>query len=338
MNDQKRFLIIAPSWIGDLLMSQSVYKSLKNKYYNCTIDVIAKPYLNDLLKLMPEVNNVYNLDTQHREFGLMKRYKIAKDLRKNYYTSAIVLTNTFKSAIIPWLARIPERIGYKKELRSFLLTKSLNFIKHDDNMVNRYLKLINSSFSENIRPSLEISTYQNHEIKKKFLLNNNAKNIFLCPEAEFGETKRWPQKKWMELAKYFKEYKCNVYFLGKDGLSANAYNSVIDETSIVSLIGKTNLKEVAFLFSYADLVISNDSGLMHLSASLGRNLISIFGSSSPFYTPPLMKYNSGEVLYKQLGCSPCFKRTCPLENDNNLKCLNEISVEEVFNKSKPYLV
>ena len=194
MNDQKRFLIIAPSWIGDLLMSQSVYKSLKNKYYNCTIDVIAKPYLNDLLKLMPEVNNIYNLDTQHREFGLMKRYKIAKDLRKNYYTSAIVLTNTFKSAIIPWLARIPERIGYKKELRSFLLTKSLNFIKHDDNMVNRYLKLINSSFSENIRPSLEISTYQDHEIKKKFLLNNNAKNIFLCPEAEFGETKRWPQK------------------------------------------------------------------------------------------------------------------------------------------------
>ena len=124
MNDQKRFLIIAPSWIGDLLMSQSVFKSLKNKYYNCTIDVIAKPYLNDLIKLMPEVNNVYNLDIQHRELGLMKRYKIAKELRKNNYTSAVVLTNTFKSAIIPWLARIPERIGYKKELRSFLLTRT----------------------------------------------------------------------------------------------------------------------------------------------------------------------------------------------------------------------
>ena len=338
MNDQKRFLIIAPSWIGDLLMSQSVFKSLKNKYYNCTIDVIAKPYLNDLIKLMPEVNNVYNLDIQHRELGLMKRYKIAKELRKNYYTSAIVLTNTFKSAIIPWLARIPERIGYKKELRSFLLTKSLNFIKHDDNMVNRYLKLINSSFSDDIRPSLEISAYKNHDLKKKFLLTNEAKNIFLCPEAEFGETKRWPQKKWIELAKYFKEYKCNVYFLGKDSLSANIYNSVVDETSIVSLIGKTSLKEVACLFSYADLVISNDSGLMHLSASLDRNLISIFGSSSPFYTPPLMKDNSGEVLYKQLDCSPCYKKTCPLDNDNNLKCLNDIGVEEIFNKSKLYLV
>ena len=121
-------------------------------------------------------------------------------------------------------------------------------------------------------------------------------------------------------------------------MSANAYNSVVDETSVVSLIGKTNLKEVAYLFSYADLVISNDSGLMHLSASLNRNLISIFGSSSPFYTPPLMKYNSGEVIYKQIDCSPCFKKTCPLNNDNNLKCLNDIGVEEIFNKSKPYLV
>ena len=338
MNDQKRFLIIAPSWIGDLLMSQSVFKSLKNKYYNCTIDVIAKPYLNDLIKLMPEVNNVYNLDIQHRELGLIKRYKIAKNLRKNYYTSAIVLRNTFKSAIFALLARISVRFGYKKELRSFLLTKSLNFIKHDDSMVNRYLKLINSSFSDNIRPSLEISAYKNHDLKKKFLLNNEAKNIFLCPEAEFGETKRWPQKKWIELAKYFKEYECNVYFLGKDSLSANVYNSVVDETSIVSLIGKTSLQEVAYLFSYADLVISNDSGLMHLSASLNRNLISIFGSSSPFYTPPLMKYNSGEVIYKQIDCSPCFKKTCPLNNDNNLKCLNDIGVEEIFNKSKPYLV
>ena len=124
MLSTNRFLIIAPSWIGDLLMSQSLYKSLKANYHNCTIDVIAKPYLNDLIKLMPEVNNTYDLDIDHKEFGFSKRLKISKQLKDNNYSTAIILTNTFKSAIIPWIMNIPKRIGYKTELRSILLTKS----------------------------------------------------------------------------------------------------------------------------------------------------------------------------------------------------------------------
>ena len=116
MNAKERFLIIAPSWIGDLLMSQSVFKFLKYKYQNCTIDVIARPYLSDLIKLMPEINNVYDLDIQHNELGISKRSKISMKLKKYNYSSAIILTNTFKSALVPWIMRIPERIGYKLSL------------------------------------------------------------------------------------------------------------------------------------------------------------------------------------------------------------------------------
>ena len=337
MNAKERFLIIAPSWIGDLLISQSVFKFLKHKYQNCTIDVIAKPYLSDLIKLMPEINNIHDLDIKHNELGITKISKISMQLKNYNYSSAIILTNTFKSALVPWIIRIPERIGYKRELRSILLTKSFKLIKHKDSMVNRYLKLVGTTFNNNLRPSLKIISDQAEESKNKFLLNNMKKNIFLCPEAEFGVTKRWPKNNWIELARRFKKNNYNVYFLGKDINSARVFEPVVNNSSIISLIGKTNLKEVTYLLSSANLVVANDSGLMHLAASLDVNLISIFGSSSPFYTPPLMKNNNGEVIYKQLDCSPCFKNSCPLSEKDNLKCLKSITVDEISKKAQPYL-
>ena len=262
---------------------------------------------------------------------------ISKDLKKHNYSSAIILTNTFKSAIIPWLMRIPERVGYKKELRSILLTKSYNLLKRKDSMVNRYLKLVDASFNTDLRPSLQIDLAQAEVYKNIFMLKNRKKNIFLCPEAEFGTAKRWPQKYWISLANYFKKENYNIYFIGKDTMSNDVYRNVLDNENIISLIGKTSLKEVTYILSYADLVIANDSGLMHLAASLGVNLISIYGSSSPFYTPPLMKNGHGEVIYRQVDCSPCFKSICPLNDGDNLKCLTSISAEDVYMKSKVYL-
>jgi heptosyltransferase-2 len=337
MSSAKRFLIIAPSWIGDLLMSQSLFKYLKSNYDNCLIDIIAKPYLKDFIKLMPEINNTYELDIEHRELGLSKRISMSSKLKMNNYTTAIILTNTFKSAIIPWLMRIPERIGYKKEFRSMLLTKDYKLIKHKDTMVDRYLKLVGATFTNSLRPSLKINLDKAQKYKENYLLKNSNKNIFLCPEAEYGSTKRWPKDYWITLAKYFKKKNFNVYFIGKDKISASEYESIADNVSIVSLIGKTDLDHAAHILSFADLVIANDSGLMHLAASLDVNLISIYGSSSPFYTPPLMKDNHGEVLYRQIKCSPCFKKICPLPGDENLKCLKNISPEEVSLKSKVYL-
>lgn len=337
MSSRNRFLIIAPSWIGDLLMSQSLLKYLKSNYDNCIIDIIVKPYLKNLTKLMPEINNTYELDIKHRELGLSKRIKISSKLKVNNYSTAIILTNTFKSAIIPWIMNIPERIGYKKEFRSILLTKDYKLIKHEDTMVDRYLKLAGATFTNSLRPHLKINLDKAKECKDKFLLNNLNKNIFLCPEAEYGSAKRWPKNYWISLAKDFRKKSFNIYFIGKDETSASEYQNIVDNVSIVSLIGKTDLEQVVNILSFADLVIANDSGLMHLAASLDVNLISIYGSSSPFYTPPLMKENHGEVLYRQLECSPCFKKICPLLGDENLRCLKNIRPEEVLIKSKLYL-
>ena len=334
MSPNEKFLIIAPSWIGDLIISQSLLKNLKKEYLNCQIDMIVRPELTELAKMIPEVQNVYPLDIKHKELGLTKRYVLAKRIRKNLYSTSIILPNSFKSAIIPWLANIPLRIGYNKELRLFLLNKKYSLIKHEDSMVNRYLKLTDSSYSDNIRPSLLINRDSSELIARKYLINNSKKNIVLCPEAEYGSAKRWPADKWIQLTNFYKEKNYNVYFLGKNKNLEAEYKSVLKTDSAISLLGKTSLKEAAYLLSLADLVITNDSGLMHITAAVHTNLISIFGSSSPFYTPPLIKSQAGEVIYKALTCSPCFKRECPLQH---LNCLNNISAEEILNKSKKYL-
>jgi heptosyltransferase II len=334
MSLKEKFLIIAPSWIGDLIISQSLLKYLKKEYPDCQIDMIVKPELTTLAKMMPELKNIYPLDIRHKELGLMKRYSLAKKIKKNLYSASIILPNSFKSAIIPWVANIPLRIGYNRELRLFLLNKTYSLVKHKDSMVNRYLKLAEGSYSDNIRPSLLINSDSSESISRKYLSNNSKKNIVLCPEAEYGPAKRWPVNKWMQLANFYKEKNYNVYFLGKNESLETEYQSVFKKDSIISLLGKTSLEEAAYILSIVDLVITNDSGLMHITASVNTNLISIFGSSSPFYTPPLMKDQFGEVIYKALTCSPCFKRECPLQH---LNCLNNISSEEIFDKSIKYL-
>ena len=334
MSSKEKFLIIAPSWIGDLIISQSLLKYLKKEYPNCQIDMIVRPELTNLAKMMPEVKNIYPLDIKHKEFGLIKRHILAKEIKKHLYSTSIILPNSFKSAIIPWLANIPVRIGYNRELRLFLLNKKYSLIKHKDSMVNRYLKLADGSYSDVIRPSLLINGDSSKLISRKYLINNSKKNIVLCPEAEYGSAKRWPINKWMQLANFYKEKDYNVYFLGKNKSLETKYQNILKKDSIISLLGKTSLEEAAYILSIVDLVVTNDSGLMHIAASVNTNLISIFGSSSPFYTPPLMKDQFGEVIYKALTCSPCFKRECPLQH---LNCLNNISSEEILDKSSKYL-
>ena len=156
----------------------------------------------------------------------------------------------------------------------------------------------------------------------------------LCPDAEFGAAKKWPLEHWIKLANLFTEKDFSVYFLGKD----ESINKHIEKSSyrekITSLIGKTSLLEVVYLLALGDLAISNDSGLMHIAGAVNSKIIAIYGSSSPFYTPPLISSDDGEVVYKGLSCSPCFKRECPL---SHLNCLRSISSEEIFNISLNYL-
>ena len=335
MKSCKKILVIAPSWIGDLIISQSFFKQLKLQNQNSTIDVVIRSNLITIAGMMPEIDKKFILDVSHGSFGFIKRYRLSKELKKYSYNEAYILTNSFKSAIIPWLASIPIRIGYLGEMRYGLINKIFSEKKFELPMVNRFLKLIDSVYQEELAPELKLDTVKHQEINQKFKINKNDKNVFLCPDAEYGEAKRWPIKKWCELANKLNEMKYRIYFLGKcDKINSHINDISSKSFSIVSLINKTTVEEAIYLLASSSLVISNDSGLMHIASSVNTKVIAIFGSSSPKYTPPLSKEGYSKIAYSNLSCSPCFQRTCPL---GHLNCLNSISTEEILMKADNFL-
>ena len=149
---KNNYLIILPSWIGDIVISQALLKKIQETHKNCKIDVVVKSCYKPLVELMPEIDNIYFLDVPHGRLGLSQRFELAKKL-KNKYSCSIILTNSFKSALIPWLSNIPIRIGYSREMRGFLLTTALSYKKHASSMVNRYMKLINAEYDQSVAPS-----------------------------------------------------------------------------------------------------------------------------------------------------------------------------------------
>ena len=192
---KNKFLIILPSWIGDIVISQALLKKIQEIHENCKIDVVVKSCYKPLVELMPEIDNIYSLDVPHGRLGLSQRIKLSKKL-KNKYSCSIILTNSFKSALIPWLSNIPIRIGYSKEMRGFLLTTALSYKKHTSSMVNRYMKLINAKYDQTMAPSLHLDETTRKSILDKYKLDNQNKIVVLCPDAEFGPAKRWPVKYW----------------------------------------------------------------------------------------------------------------------------------------------
>ena len=316
----KKILIIAPAWIGDLIMCASFIKALK-KNQNDSIDILVNSNLLNLAKVIPGIRKVIASKTGHGRLSLMYRIKKGLSLRSEQYDECYILTNSYKSAIIPLIARIKKRISYLGEFRYGLINIIKQPIERNLGMVNRYLHLIDQKYTHKANPVFDIKT------DKELIFNKykfDGKYIVFCPDAEYGPAKRWPTNKWLNLANDLSKL-YNVIIVGLDTSISNAFRS-LESDKIINLIGKTNLLEVMQIIASSEGVISNDSGLMHVSASLDKKIIALYGSSSPTYTPPLISKEKRDIIYKDLDCSPCFKRVCPL---GHTKCLNDIKVDEV---------
>ena len=316
----KKILIIAPAWIGDLIISASFIKALK-KNRDYSIDIIVNSNLLNLANLIPGIRKVIASETEHGRLSLIHRIKKGLSLRSEQYDECYILTNSYKSAIIPLIARIKKRISYLGEFRYGLINIIKQPIERNLGMVNRYLNLIDQKHTDTVNPVLNIKTNK-ESIFKKFKFD--GKYIVFCPDAEYGPAKRWPTNKWLNLAKDLSQH-YNVIVVGLDISISHAFRP-LESDKIINLIGKTNLVEVMEIIALSEGVISNDSGLMHVSASLDKKIIALYGSSSPTYTPPLISKEKRDIIYKNLDCSPCFKRVCPL---GHTKCLNDIKVDEV---------
>lgn len=329
-----RILIVGPSWVGDMVMSQCLYITLRNLYPNVLIDVMAPAWCRPILERMPEVNQALSLPFGHGEFNLSGRRKLGHSLR-GQYDAAYVLPNSAKSALIPWFANIPLRTGWKGEMRYGLLNDLRPNKKAFQYMAERYVALAHSK--ESMRDSSSLggldslpfpALYIDKEAQDKALLKfklTRGMTVGLCPGAEFGPAKQWPIEHYAEVASHALGKGQQVWLFGsqKDQQTTDALIQLIPESlrdNVANLAGETTLIEAVDLLACCTTVVSNDSGLMHVAASVGCNVVGVYGSTTPSYTPPLAKRNA--IVHTDIECRPCFKRECPL---GHLKCLTDLS-------------
>lgn len=339
----KKILIIGPSWVGDMVMSQSLYIVLKQLHPESQIDVIAPGWCKPILERMPEIHQAIEMPIGHGEFNLLGRREIGKSLREKQYDHAYILPKSAKSALIPWFANIPLRTGWKGEMRYGLLNDLRPNMKSFQFMVERYVALaypqeemIDSSSLGGLetlpRPSLFIDKKEQAEAIAKFNLNQEAPVVGLCPGAEFGPAKKWPETHYAEVASAMANAGKQVWLFGsqKDLETCNNIKQLVPQEhqhQIYVLAGQTSLIEAVDLLAACKTVVANDSGLMHVAAAVGCNVVAVYGSTSPKYTPPLAE--KVEIVHTDIDCRPCFKRECPL---GHLNCLNQLSPQKVISK------
>ena len=332
-------LIIAPNWIGDAVTSQPLLANLKALYPDSKIDVLASNWVAPIYRACTEVNEVIEASFEHKKLQWSLRKQLAKEIEAKNYQACFVLPNSLKSALIPWLANIPFRIGYRGELRFGLINLALDNPSKINRapMVEHYLalsQLLNDdalSFSETA-PKLNVSLIAKASVENKLQSADiNRDSIYvICPGAEYGPTKRWPTANFALLADRLLEQNKNsqIILLGSksDRALAQEITSQAKKLSnIHNWCGNTSLDEAIALIGMSKAVVSNDSGLMHIAAALETPQVAIFGSSDPAHTPPLS--DKAKIIWLNLPCSPCHKRACPL---GHLKCLKDILPEQVL--------
>ena len=329
-------LVVMPNWIGDALMAQPLLTLLARDDPAQTLVALAPRWVAPVLEAMPEVGRVIATDLAHGALQWRARRALAKTLAAERFDRAFVLPNSFKSALIPWLAGIPQRIGYRGEARFGLLNRRIAGPDVALAMSARYAALAQTAEPGAAvpLPRLVVDQATLHAVRERFGFAPDDELIALCPGAEYGPAKRWPADHFAELARslLLQRPRARVLLLGGNGdraisaaIIAAAGVGAGAPPRLHDLCGATDLSQAIALIAASSSVVSNDSGLMHVAAALSRPQVALFGSSDPRHTPPLSP--NAKTLWLHLDCSPCFERTCPL---GHLACLVGIAPQQVL--------
>ena len=328
-----KLLIVGPAWIGDMVMAQSLYKLLLSRDPGLRIDVIAPPWSKPILDRMPEVNRAIELDVVHGEAALGTRWKLGRRLRGRGYRRAIVLPRSLKAALVPFFAGAPVRTGYRGEWRFALINDARPFDPARlDQTVKRFIVLGMPKDEDELplppEPSLRTDRENLRSAVQRLGLTPTAATVAIMPGAEYGPAKRWPADRFGALAARLAGAGSQVWLLGSESERklGEAVRVASDHDDVINLCGRTTLADAVDLLGAAAVAVTNDSGLMHVAAAVDTHVISLYGSTTPLFTPPLT--GRADILYRHLDCSPCFRRECPL---GHFKCMMELSVDDVAN-------
>ncbi|MBN2538667.1 MAG: lipopolysaccharide heptosyltransferase II [Deltaproteobacteria bacterium] len=330
-------LIRGTNWIGDVIMSLPAVSSVRRTFPHARIAVLAKPWVAELYRACPDVDDVIVFRSPGIHDGIVGKIRLAEQLRKEKFDLALLLQNAIEAALIVWLARIPLRAGYNSDCRGLLLTHSVQRTRaiRKIHQIGYYLEMVESLGFGTAGRAINIAPGDDYSLSaKKILVEHNIEEeetlIGIAPGASYGPAKMWFPERFAAVAdRLADEFSARIILFGSSGdrertdlLQKNSKNLMIN------LAGETKLSEVIGLIQECDLFISNDSGLMHLAGALNIPLIAIFGSTNPATTSP-----AGErsiVIHKDVSCSPCLKESCPTD----FRCMDLIGVDDVCDAAR----
>jgi heptosyltransferase-2 len=340
-----RILVISPNWIGDAVMAQPLLRLLRAAHPERPIDVLAPPSVAPVWRQMAEVDEVLETPFRHGALQLRQRWRYARLLRRRGYDAAYVLPNTIKYALIPWLAGIGRRVGYKGESRHGLI----NVMHHDETpprpMVAFYAALAAAPLAAPgaaaraalPRPRLAVGAAQISAVCARTGIDPARPLVAFAPGAEFGGAKRWPAGHFAALGRAVlaRDGATQIALLGspKDQPACAEVAAALPAgAAVFNLAGATSLAEAIALIARAAAVVSNDSGLLHIASALNRPVVALYGPTDPDHAPPFSDLAASISL--RLECSPCKQRECPLGHQH---CMVNLTPELVWNSLRPML-
>lgn len=336
-----RTLVISPNWIGDAVMAQPLLARLKEQHPERPIDVLAPPAVAPVWRAVLEVDTVLETPFRHKALQLRERWKYARVLRARGYAEAYVLPNTLKYALIPWLAGIPKRVGYKGEMRYGLV----NVMHHDEQpprpMVPFYAALAETPgapLAAARRPRLSVPGERIEAACARLGIPAGGTLVAFAPGAEFGQAKRWPPRHFAALAQAIagQDPAARIVLLGspKDRATCDEVLALAGAAgaNMLNLAGQTKLDEAVAVIARCAAVVANDSGLLHVASGLNRPVIALYGPTDPDHAPPFSEIARSISL--RLDCSPCRQRECPLGHHN---CMEQMEAPLVWRELGPIL-
>jgi len=335
-----RILVVAPSWVGDAILSEPLVARLGTLHETASIDVLAPTWCAPVYARMRGIRRTFDSMLRHGKLDWAQRRTLARTVAAENYERSVILPNSWKSALVPWLAGIPRRTGYTGELRFGVINDRRRLDRKAlPRLVDRYSALAEDSSGAAppaSSPALVPDAANRDAAVHALGLRLDRGIAILCPGAEFGPAKRWPAEHFAHLARTLLADGYEVWLLGSpnDKPSAAAVLEAAGEArdAIRDLSGRTDLGTAIDLLSLATIVVSNDSGLMHAAAAVGVPMVALFGSSSPVYTPPMSA--AAKIARIDIACSPCFRRECPL---GHFKCMRELSPNAVYDLARATL-
>lgn len=346
ITDIKKILVRAPNWIGDAVLCLPALEALKAVYPQAEITILARAWVSPVFYNNPSVKRIIDYDRGGRYSGVFGELRLVKDIKKDIFDMAVLFQNAFKAALIVFMAGIPLRVGYARNLRGLLLTHPTRF-DADIRKVHQvfyYLNIV-TDLSKGLQPKIYL-TEEEKDWAEGFLNNKGIDGgiiIGIAPGASYGPAKRWMAERFKETAeRLVKDNGAKVIlFGGKD--DREICNAVLDGlTGLnphtktfgvgVNLAGEVDLRKSIALISRCNLFITNDSGPMHIAAALGIPTVAIFGSTDPKLTRPLG--DNVRVIKRDIECSPCFDRECRYGHYN---CMKMVTVQDVYEMGDVFL-